>query len=110
MITINRDSLLYCPSCCGGGFYLGTANYEGKTVKEVLQEVQQYFQDKGNPWTEDSSYYVSVDGYTVIGYDCDSRGKYNPIRDNDKIVIQINVEGGFWSDFCFKIYTLKRKI
>ena len=109
MITINRDSLYYCSSGCGGGYYSGTASYEGKTVKEVLQEIKQYFQDKGNPWTDNSYYFVSIDGYTVIGYDYWSRGEYDPKRDDEKIVDHVNVVGGFWADFNFKIWTVKKK-
>lgn len=105
---------------CGGYSYSGLASFEGKTVKEVLDEIREFAKDKGAHYLGDGfgnpnsnscdAWCISIDGITYwnnwveqswIKYDT-----YDGSLDN-LLVEKISVHGGWYCFYNFDIYTKK---
>ena len=64
MITLNVEEH---NDICGGCSYSGTANFDGRTVKEVLEEIREFAKDErayigegfGNPSKHFASYRIT---------------------------------------------------
>lgn len=120
MITLNIEGH---NDMCGGYSYSGTASFEGKTVKEVLDEIREYAKDKdahylgdgfGNPKSNNSdAWRIEIDGVIYwnswVPSNWETYKKYTNELDNlyvDKII----VNGGWYCFYNFEIITKKEEL
>lgn len=114
MITLNVS----CHNeMCGGYEYSGTASFEGKTVKEVLEEIREYYADhaceaydeQGRLWGKKGknvgdAWGITINGIQYLGTWLGWKNKYNHQFD-DLPVKRIRVNGGWYCSYDFNIET-----
>ena len=101
---------------CGGYAYSGIASFDGKTVKEVLDEIREYAKDKnarylgdgfGNPKSNNCDCWkIQINGKTY--WNCWNNTiclPYNKALDNLKVK-QVRVDGGWYCFYDFDIITM----
>ena len=107
-------------SMCSGYEYSGFASFEGKTVKEVLDEIREFTKDKnahylgdgfGNPDSDScDAWCIRIDGVTYwnswLKRSWETYGTYDNSLD-DLHVDRIEVCGGWYCFYNFEIYTRK---
>lgn len=106
-----------CGEMCGGMAYRGYAEFDGKTVREVLDEIREYARTGackptkngwGNPEWEYKpcgGWSVSVDGKLVAsGWANRWEPEYDGSKDNAKVK-RISIYGGWYCDYDFNIVT-----
>lgn len=103
---------------CGGYSYSGRVSFDGKTVKEVLDEIREYAKDKdahylgdgfGNPNSKYcDAWCISIDNTIYwnswISQSWNKYGVYDHSLDN-LIVKDIRVNGGWYCFYDFEIIT-----
>lgn len=118
MITLNVEGH---NEMCGGYSYSGTALFEGKTVKEVLDEIREFAKDKhayclgdgfGNPDSPKfgGAWMITIDGIIYwngwIPQKWWKFGTYSKELDNIEVK-EIKVHGGWCCFYDFEIITKK---
>lgn len=107
---------------CAGYSYSGTASFEGKTVKEVLDEIREFAKDKnahylgdgfGNPNSNNcDAWRIKIDGITYwnswIVQKWDKLDVYTNDMDNLEVK-EIRVNGGWYCFFNFSIITVNKR-
>ncbi len=103
---------------CGGMTYLGTASFEGRTVKEVLDEIREFSKNNnanylgdgfGNSDNKNDAWSISIDDNIYWSSWVNVKPKeYNHTLD-DLEVEKINIDGGWHSFYNFNIYTKSYK-
>lgn len=101
---------------CGGYSYSGHAKFDGRTVKEVLEEIKEYshspnvmnigdgFGDPENKaWP---CWGIRIDGIPYVGGWCGWKNKYHHELD-DEVVRDVRVSGGWYCFYDFDIVTEK---
>ncbi len=101
---------------CGGYAYSGHATFEGRTVKDVLQEIREFSKNEqaqylgdgfGNPNIEQTGncWKIRVNNKTYLsGWLNDNIIEYRH-EDDEKEVEMITVNGGWYCFYDFDIYT-----
>ena len=98
---------------CGGYAYSGTASFDGRTVKEVLEEIREYAKNVGNDIGEGfgkpgkelgAAWEIRINGKIYLTCWCGHKPTYNHENDND-IVEKVKVDGGWYCFYDFDIYT-----
>jgi len=96
---------------CAGYNYNGYASYDGRTVKEVLEEIKEYSKDKGNyigdgfgnPKSHHGNAWgIRINDIPYVGNWCGWENKYNHQYDN-WIVTKVRVNGGWYCFYDFNI-------
>ena len=105
---------------CGGHSYDGYASFEGKTVKEVLDEIREFAKDKdahylgdglGNPNSNScDAWCIRIDD--VVYWNSWVKNSWNTYKEyhsilDDLLVDKIFVHGGWYCFYDFEIYTKK---
>lgn len=103
---------------CGGYAYSGFASFEGKTVKDVLDEIREFSKDKqarylgdgfGNPNSNGTdAWQIKINGTIYwtswIVQKWDNIGTYT--KDMDTLEVkEIRVDGGWYCFYDFNIIT-----
>lgn len=107
---------------CSGYSYSGTASFEGKTVKEVLDEIREFAKDKnarylgdgfGNPKSNNyDAWKIEID--RVIYWNCWipqnwwNYGTYSKELDNLEVK-EVRVNGGWYCFYDFEIITRNKE-
>lgn len=105
---------------CAGYSYSGLASFEGKTVKEVLDEIREFAKDKdahylgdgfGNPDSKScDAWCIRIDGITYwnnwVEQSWNTYKLYDSSLDN-LLVDKVSVHGGWYCFYDFDIYTKK---
>ena len=108
MITLNVEEH---NDICGGCSYSGTANFDGKTVKEVLEEIREFAKDEGTYISEGfgnpskhfaSCWSIEINGVKYVGGQCGWKNEYKHQFDN-WVVTKIKVSGGWYSFYDIHI-------
>ena len=98
---------------CGGYAYSGTASFEGKTVKEVLEEIREFAKNTGNDIGEGfgkpgkdsgAAWEITINRQVYVSGWIGHEPTYNHEYD-DAIVKKIRVDGGWYCFYDFDIYT-----
>lgn len=101
---------------CGGYAYSGYATFDGKTVKDVLEEIKEYAKDKsadfigdgfGNPNhnTLGACWGIKINGIPYVGSWIGWKNEYKHQFD-DYEVESVSVHGGW---YCFYDFYIKTK-
>lgn len=105
---------------CGGYEYSGLASFEGRTVKEVLNEIREFAKDKdahylgdgfGNPNSNScDAWCIRIDGITY--WNAWAPQSWNTYKTydgslDDLLVDKVSVHGGWYCFYDFDIYTRK---
>ena len=103
---------------CGGYSYSGEASFDGKTVKEVLEEIKEFVKDKsaadigdgfGNPERDFCSCWgITINSIPYVGNWAGWENKYNHEFDN-YIVTKVEVNGGWYCFYDFDIKCEKKE-
>ena len=109
---IKLENLKRVDTLCAGATYVGKASFEGKTVREVLEEIKEYSKDKdggdlgygfGNP-NEHWGWEIEINDHILlsnwIGHKPEFTYKYDDLK-----VISVEVDGGWYSYYNFHITT-----
>ena len=105
---------------CGGYSYSGLVSFDGKTVKEVLDEIREFSKDKdaqylgdgfGNPSSDScDAWCIKIDEITYWNgwaeQSWNKYGTYDSSLDN-LLVDKVVVHGGWYCFYDFEIYTKK---
>lgn len=94
--------------------HTGIAEFEGITLKEVLEEIKQFSQGKGCASLGDGfgsggheAWRITINGVTYwSAWQGDQCKKYDKALDNE-VVSKVLVRGGWYSFWDFNITTLK---
>ena len=99
--------------CCGGYAYSGYATFDGKTVREVLQEIKEYAKNTGNDIGEGfgkpnkemgACWGIRINGIPYVGGWAGWENKYKHEFD-DHEVAEVRVNGGWYCFYDFDILT-----
>lgn len=97
--------------CCGGYAYSGYATFDGKTVREVLEEIREYAKDAGNDIGEGfgkpnkklgACWGIRINGIPYVGGWAGWKNEYQHQFDDCR-VIKVLVEGGWYCFYDFHI-------
>ena len=100
---------------CGGYSYSGKASFEGKTVKDVLEEIREYAKNSGNDIGDGfgklgrnfgSCWGIRINGVRYVGDWCGWKNEYNHEYD-DENVVEVRVNGGWYCFYDFDIISEK---
>lgn len=117
---ISFDNLKSSNDMCGGMSYHGYAEFEGKTVKDVLEEIKEHLKGGGcyldagkeGKWGKlgisfGAAWSIKINGklylYTWLG---DNKMIYDHSLD-DAEVTYLEVDGGWYCDYNYNIHTDK---
>jgi len=99
---------------CGGYSYDGYASFEGKTVKEVLEEIKEYAKDRSAEYIGEGfgnknspgcdCWGIKINDIPYVGGWVGWENGYNHEFDNET-VDKIKVYGGWYCFYNFLIYT-----
>lgn len=106
------------PDMCGGYGYSGVASFEGKTVKDVLEEIKEYAKDKeasylgegfGNPKSNCCDCWaIRINGDTYLSEWAEPKWRTHIDDINNYLdlkVKEIKVDGGWYCFYDFNIIT-----
>ena len=105
---------------CGGYSYSGPVSFDGKTVKEVLDEIREFAKDKDAQYLGDGfgnsssdscdAWCIKIDEITYwnswVEQSWNKYGTYDSSLDN-LLVDKVVVHGGWYCFYDFEIFTKK---
>ena len=101
--------------CCGGLSYHGTAEFQGTTVKEVLEEIKEFSKGVADDIGEGfgtpnkhmgAAWGIYVNDVPYLGDWNGWRNKYRHEYDDEK-VLEVKVDGGWYCFYDFRIVSEK---
>jgi hypothetical protein len=108
---IRLDNLKGHNEMCGGYSYSGYATFEGRTVKEVLEEIREYAKNTGNDIGEGfgkkgkdmgACWGIRINDIPYVGGWVGWKNEYDHSLD-DAIVKEVHVHGGWYCFYDFDI-------
>lgn len=97
---------------CGGYGYSGYASFDGKTVKEVLEEIKEFVKDKeahylgdgfGNPESKNCDCWrIRIGDKIYLSNWCGDKSNYHHEYDKRRVQ-KIRVDGGWYCYYNFDI-------
>ena len=111
---IKLENLTLHDEMCGGASYSGKVMFDGKTVKEVLEEIKEFAKDKqaqyigkgfGNPLSKGVDCWgIRINDKNYVGGWAGWKENYDHEYDNSEVE-RIVISGGWYCFYDFHIIT-----